>query len=107
MKRAVKMSPAVVELHRRADLQDAAVAHHDDAVGQRHGLDLIMRDEDDRGAEALVQRLISRRICPRNCASRLESGSSNRKATGSRTMARPMATRWRWPPDNAAGRRSR
>ncbi len=32
-------------------------------------------------------------------ASRLESGSSNRKTFGSRTMARPMATRWRWPPD--------
>jgi hypothetical protein len=40
---------------------------------------------------------ISRRICTRNLASRFESGSSKRNAAGSRTMARPMATRWRWP----------
>ena len=26
---------------------------------------------------------------------------------GSRTMARPMATRWRWPPESALGLRSR
>jgi hypothetical protein len=30
-------------------------------------------------------------------ASRFESGSSNRKTFGLRTIARPMATRWRWP----------
>ena len=35
------------------------------------------------------------RICTRSFASRLESGSSIRKATGSRTIARPIATRWR------------
>ena len=27
----------------------------------------------------------------------------NRKACGSRTMARPMATRWRWPPERSRG----
>ena len=38
--------------------------------------------------------------------SRLESGSSSRNACGSRTIARPSATRWRWPPDSCAGLRS-
>jgi len=36
-----------------------------------------------------------RRISTRNWASRLESGSSIKKACGLRTIARPMATRWR------------
>ncbi len=38
-------------------------------------------------------------------ASRLLSGSSNRNTLGCRTMARPMATRWRWPPDSCPGLR--
>ena len=47
----------------------------------------------------------STRICTRSSVSRLESGSSNRNTSGSRTMARPMATRWRWPPESWRGRR--
>ncbi len=47
------------------------------------------------------------RVSTRSLASRLESGSSIRKALGSRTIARPIATRWRWPPDSALGLRSR
>ena len=42
----------------------------------------------------------------RSFASRFESGSSIRNAFGSRTIARPIATRWRWPPESAAGLRS-
>ena len=38
----------LVELHRRADLLDAAVLQHDDAVGQRHRLDLVVGDVDHR-----------------------------------------------------------
>ena len=52
-------------------------------------------------------RLISTRIWMRSSASRLESGSSKRKMRGSRTMARPIATRWRWPPESWPGLRSR
>ena len=51
--------------------------------------------------------IISARIWLRSLASRLESGSSMRKTFGSRTIARPMATRWRWPPERALGLRSR
>ena len=51
-------------------------------------------------------RAISARICTRSFASRFESGSSMRKTCGSRTIARPIATRWRWPPESARGLRS-
>ena len=91
----------VVELLRRADLLDAAVVHHHHAVGQRHRLDLVVGDVDRGGAGPSGARcLISVRICTRSLASRFDSGSSNRNTFGLRTMARPMATRWRWPPDS-------
>ncbi len=47
------------------------------------------------------------RICTRSLASRLDSGSSIRNAFGVRTITRPIATRWRWPPESCAGLRSR
>ncbi len=47
------------------------------------------------------------RVETRSLASRFDSGSSMRKTCGLRTMARPMATRWRWPPESALGLRSR
>jgi hypothetical protein len=47
------------------------------------------------------------RVCTRSLASRFESGSSIKKTCGWRTMARPIATRWRWPPESALGLRSR
>ncbi len=47
----------------------------------------------------------SRRVWARSLASRFESGSSIRNTSGWLTMARPRATRWRWPPDRAAGLR--
>ena len=75
---------------------------------KRHGLDLVVGDVDRRGRRARwCRRLISVRICTRSLASRLDSGSSNRKTLGRATMARPMATRWRWPPDSWRGLRSR
>ena len=51
-------------------------------------------------------RLISTRSSERSFASRFDSGSSNRNTSTSRTSARPIATRCRWPPDSAAGLRS-
>ena len=47
--------------------------------------------------------MISERVCTRSLASRLLSGSSMRKSLGSRMMARPRATLWRWPPEKLAG----
>ena len=48
-------------------------------------------------------REISARISTRSFASRFESGSSIRNACGLRTIARPIATRCRWPPDSVRG----
>ena len=45
----------VVQLQRRADLLDHAVAQHHDAVGQRHRLDLVVRDVDRGRAQVAVQ----------------------------------------------------
>src|SRR6185503_20439392 len=45
----------IVKLERRASLLDPAVAQQDDPVGQRHGLDLVVRDVDHRSAELLMQ----------------------------------------------------
>ena len=45
----------LVELARRADLLDGAVAQHDDLVGQRHRLDLVVGHVDHGVAEPLVQ----------------------------------------------------
>ena len=47
------------------------------------------------GLDELLDRrpAISERICTRSSASRFDSGSSIRKAEGSRTIARPIATR--------------
>jgi len=47
------------------------------------------------------------RIETRSLASRLLNGSSIKNACGSRTMARPIATRCRCPPDSAPGLRLR
>ena len=51
-------------------------------------------------------RATSERIWTRSLASRFDSGSSIRKTFGRRTIARPIATRWRWPPESALGLRS-
>jgi hypothetical protein len=92
---------AVIEVERAADLFDAAAIHDDEPVGQRHGLDLVVRDVDEVAPRRWCSGLISARMATRSLASRLESGSSNRNTFGgSRTMARPMATRWRWPPES-------
>ena len=48
---------------------------------------------------------ISARVWTRSAASRFESGSSIRNAAGSRTIARPSATRCRWPPESCFGLR--
>ena len=45
----------VVEIQRAPDLFDDAVAQHDDGIGERHGLDLVVGDVDDGGLQFLVE----------------------------------------------------
>ena len=43
-----------IDLVRRAELGDAAVLHHCDAVGHHHRLVLVVRDEQNRHADAAL-----------------------------------------------------
>ena len=45
----------MIQLHRRAQLLDAAVVEYGDALAQGHGFGLIVGDVDHRGLELLVQ----------------------------------------------------
>ncbi len=47
----------VVDLARRADLLDVAAVHHDDAIGHRERLLLVVRDVDERDADLLLDPL--------------------------------------------------
>ena len=47
----------IIEVERRADLLDHAVAHDNDAVGHRHRLDLVVRHVDRGCLQPLVQLL--------------------------------------------------
>ena len=74
-------------------------------VGENMGFSLRLRKAD---AKTTTERVaIAARICTRSFASRFDSGSSIRNACGSRTIARPIATRWRCPPESARGLRLR
>src|SRR3546814_14608772 len=44
-----------IDVHRAADLLDAALIEHDDPVGERHRINLIVGDEDHRRTEPLVE----------------------------------------------------
>ena len=56
MKPATKrLSRLRVEPVRRVDLQQLPVAHHRDALAERHRLDLVVRDVDGRRAETVVE----------------------------------------------------
>ena len=97
----------LVDVERIADLLDPAAIHHHQDVGERHRLELVVGDVDRGGLRAGAA------ICGFRRASRCAawrrgwtSGSSNRNTFGCRTMARPIATRWRWPPESCRGLRS-
>ena len=49
------LAGSLVQLARRGELLDDAAVHHGDAVGHRHGLLLIVRHVDERGARALLE----------------------------------------------------
>ncbi len=96
-----------VELGGRAELQDVAGVHHGDAVRHGHRLDLVVGDVDEGRAEALVQ--LGELGAHVDAQLRVEVRQRlvhRGRRRDARTMARPSATRWRWPPESCAGRRS-
>ena len=46
-----------MDLGRRADLHDAPLAHHHDAIRQREGFGLVVRDVDRRQSERRMESL--------------------------------------------------
>ncbi len=98
----------MIDLKRRADLLDAPARSAPPAGRPASSFQLVMGDVKRCRAETPFAACgFHRAWRTRSLASRFDSGSSNRKAAGLRTMARPMATRWRWPPESARGLRSR
>ena len=49
------LAGSFVELERRADLFDPPAAKHDDLIGERHGLGLVVGDVDHRRAHRLME----------------------------------------------------
>ena len=85
----------VVELERGVDLLQVAELHHRDPVAHRHRLDLVVGDVDGGDAEVGLELGDVGAGRTRILASRFDSGSSMQNTCGLRTIARPIATRWR------------
>ena len=84
MKRATnRLAGRVVDLAGRADLLEAAGGHDRDAVGHRHGLDLVVGDVDEGGRRSAGGGRPARPgSAARSLASRFDSGSSIRNTCG-------------------------
>ena len=95
-----RLSGSEIDVARRAHLGDRAVAHHHDAVAERHGLGLVVGDV-DRGDPERAQQAIELAAQPvAQAASSAVSGSSSSSTLGRTATARASATRWRWPPES-------
>ncbi len=83
-----------IELVRRRDLLEDALAHDRDAVAHRHRLDLIVRDVDGGDAELPLKRAdLGAHL---HAQLRVEVGERlvhQEDVDGCRTIARPIATR--------------
>src|ERR1700730_15011995 len=82
----------------RTGLDDRAVLHDEDLVGQRAHDPQIVADEQVGEAVAGLQfTQESSTICACTDMSSAEVGSSSTRNRGFSTNARAMAIRWRWP----------
>src|SRR5262249_10265790 len=95
----------VVQRTRRGHLLQDAPAKQRNAVTERHRLGLVVRHVDRGRAEPVLE---PQEFEPHLAA---ELGIEVRQRLveekGRRTIARPIATRWRWPPESWLGRRPR
>ena len=98
-----RLTGVLVEALRRVELLQLALPHHGDAVAERHRLRLVVRDVDRGHAQGTLD---AGDLGPHLHAElRVEVGERlvHQERRGSRTIARPIATRWRWPPDSVRG----
>jgi len=95
--------PVCHKVRARADLFHDAVMHHHDLVGHGHGFDLIVGDIDRGGLQPLMQFLDFGAHRNPQLGVKVGQRLVEQKHLRSRTMARPIATRWRCPPDNWRG----
>ena len=84
----------------RIQLLQHAAAHDRDAVAHGHRLDLVVGDVDRRRPELALELSISARICDAQLGVEVRKRLVHQEDLGSRTIARPIATRWRWPPES-------
>ena len=101
----VRVARALVHVVGGADLDDLAEVHHRDAVGDVAHHREVVRDEDVREAQLVLQVLeqvddagLDRHVERRH---RLVEDEQ----LGSSASARAMPMRWRWPPENSCGKR--
>ena len=87
----------------RSPLDDLALLHHADRVGELAHDAEIMGDEQHRHAETPLQFLQQARICACTVTSSAVVGSSAISRSGSLASAMAIITRWRWPPDSWCG----
>jgi hypothetical protein len=86
-----------------AGLDDLALGHHADAVGDLADDAEVVGDEQHRHAVLLFSCGSSSRICACTVTSSAVVGSSAISSSGSLASAMAIITRWRWPPDSSCG----
>ncbi len=98
---------ARVQLAGRTHFEQASQVHHADAVGEREGFFLVVRDQHRRDAEFALDLADRAAAAPRGSWRR--GRRTARRAAALRACAqaaRATATRCCWPPESCAGRRS-
>ena len=96
MKAATKrLSGCIEELLWRGNLLEDAALDHRDPVAHGHGLDLVVGDVEGGDAQLALQRGdLGPHLHPQ-LGIEVRQRLVEQEERGSRTMARPMATRWR------------
>jgi hypothetical protein len=77
--------------------------HDDDLVGHGHGLDLVVGDVDRGGLEALVQLLDLGAHAHAQLRVEVRERLVEQEHLRVAHDGRPIATRWRWPPESWRG----
>ena len=84
-----------------AALDDPAVVEHEDAVGADHARQPVRQDQGRAPLRQAVDRLLDHRLV---LGVDRGSASSRIRIGASRSSARAIARRWRWPPDSMTPR---